>query len=104
MHPLTIHHSGRWGGTIRIYAENEDVQLTWTSKLDEAILFRQKSTQVFEATVVAREEFLTMGTSGGLGTSPLEDRPIAGMITCANPFGRCIIPTFVRALTIFCET
>lgn len=95
MLPLTIHHDGRFGGTTRLYAESEDVQLTWRSKLDEAIIFRQKSSQVFEASVVAREEFLTMGVSGSLHTYPPENRPIAGMITCANPFGKHTVLIFI---------
>ena len=101
MFPLAIHHDGRLGSTIRLYAESEDVQLTWTSKLNEAILFRQKSTQVFEASVVAREEFLTMGSGGSLHTYPPANRPITGMITCANPFGPPICFTFVSRHDLF---
>lgn len=88
MLPLIIHHDGRLGGTTRLYAESEDVQLTWKSKLDEAILFRQKSSQVFEVSVVAREEFITM--SRNLHTYPPENRPIAGSITCAIPFSKFV--------------
>lgn len=90
---LVIHHDSRLGGTTRLYAESEDVQLTWKSKLDEAVLFRQKSSQVFEASIVAREEFLTMGPS--LHTYPPENRPITGTITCANPFGKRIALTSI---------
>lgn len=103
MFPLAIHHDGRSGGTIRLYAESEDVQLTWASKLNEATLFRQKSTQVFEASVVAREEFLTMGASGSSHTYPPANRTTTGTITCANPFGTPIhLTESFRALT-FCS-
>lgn len=64
------------------------MELTWKSKLDEAILFRQKSSQVFEMSVVAREEFLATGGNGG------DNRAITGVITCANPFGKRIFLTF----------
>lgn len=93
MFPLAIYSDGRSGGTIRLYAENEDVQLTWKTKFDEAISFKQKSSQVFEASVVAKGESLTVGSSGGSHTYPPENQPIIGMITCATPFGRCVILT-----------
>jgi len=90
MLPLVIHHDGRLGGTTRLYAESEDVQSTWRSKLEEAILLRQKSSEVFEMNVVVREEFLTIG-GVNLDTYPPEDRPTTRTITCAAPFGRCVI-------------
>ena len=91
---LVIHHDGRLGGTIRLFAESEDVQSTWKSKLEEAILLRQRSSQVFEMTIVAREEFLTMG-GGDSNAYPPENWATAVTITCATPFGRrAILTTF----------
>lgn len=86
MLPLTIHHDSRFGGATRLYAESEDVQLTWKTKLEEAILLRQESSRVFEMSIVAREEFLTMG--GSSNVYPPENRSTARTITCATPFGR----------------
>ena len=95
MLPLAIHHDGRLGGTIRLYAESEDVQLTWKSKLDEAIQLRWKSSQVFEMSVLAREEFLTMGANGGQHTYPPQGNRInTEMITCASPFSTHIVLSF----------
>ena len=85
MFPLTIHHEGRFGGTTRLYAESEDVQLTWKTKLEEAILLRQKSSRVFEMSVIVTEEFLTMG--GSSNVYPPENRSTARTITSAAPFG-----------------
>jgi hypothetical protein len=86
MLPLVIHHDGRLGGTTRLFAESEDVQSTWKSKLEEAVLLRQKSSQVFEMSILAREEFLTTG--GGSS--------VRAPITSAAPFGRRIILITVR--------
>jgi len=96
MSPLVIHHDGRLGGTTRLFAESEDVQSTWKSKLEEAILLRQKSTRVFEMSILAREEFLTMGGGSSNTYSPLEDRFSARTITCAAPFGRHTILVTVQ--------
>ena len=85
MLPLTIHHDSRSRGTIRLYAESEEVQLTWKTKLEEAILLRQKSSRVFEIDVMATEEFLTMG--GSSNVYPPENRTTSRTITCATPFG-----------------
>lgn len=86
MLPLVISHDGRFGGTTRLFAESEDVQSTWKSKLEEATLLRQKSSRVFEMNVVAREEFLKMG-GGNSNTYPPGSRSTAGTINCATPFG-----------------
>ncbi|KAF9644084.1 hypothetical protein BDM02DRAFT_3190917 [Thelephora ganbajun] len=90
MHPLIIHHDARLGGTTRLFAESEDVRSTWKSKLEEAVLLRQKSSQVFEMSVVAREEFLTTGGRNP-NTYPPESRPTTRTITCATPFGKRIV-------------
>jgi hypothetical protein len=87
MLPLTVHHDGRLGGTTRLYAESEDVQSTWKLRLEESILLRQKSSQVFEMGVVATEEFLAAG--GTSNEHPPEARPTTRTITCAAPFGKC---------------
>lgn len=99
MLPLVIHHDGRLGGTTRLFAESEDVQSTWKSKLEEAVLLRQKSSRVFEMSILAREEFLTVGGKPSPNTdSPLEDRFSARTITCAAPFGmRVILMTLWRS-------
>ena len=86
MHPLIIHHDGRVGNTTRLYAESENVQLTWKAKLEEAIILRQKSSQVFERSIVVRENSLTVG--GTSNAYPPEDRPTTRTINCAAPFGR----------------
>ena len=91
MLPLIIHHDGRLGGTTRLFAESEDVQSTWKSKLEEAILLRRQSSRVFEVNVLAREEFLTIGGENS-DAYPHEDRSTARTINSATPFGRCIIP------------
>jgi len=96
MLPLVIHHDGRLGGTTRLFAESEDVQSTWKSKLEEAILHRQKSGRVFEMSILAREEFLTVGGKSSNTDSPLEDRFSARTITCAAPFGMRVILIIVR--------
>lgn len=84
--PFIIHHDGRLGGTTRLFAENESVQLTWKSKLEEATLLWRKSSQVFETSIVAREEFLVMVT-GNSNAYSHETRPSTRM-TCATPFGK----------------
>lgn len=86
MLPLIIHHDGRSKSTTRLYAESENVQSTWKTKLEEAILLRQKSSQVFEISIVMREESLTIG--GSSNAYPPENRPTTRTITCAAPFGR----------------
>jgi len=86
MFPLIIHHDGRSGGTTRLFAENEDVQSTWKSKLDEAIALRRESSRVFEVNIVAREEFLTIGAVNP-DMYPPEARPTTRTVTCATPFG-----------------
>ena len=93
MLPLIIHHDGRSRSTTRLYAESENVQLTWKTKLEEAILLRQKSTQVFEMSIVVREESLTIGASSNV--YPPENRPTTRTMTCAAPFGRyTVLVTF----------
>jgi len=91
MPPLVIYHDGRSGGMTRLFAESEDVQSTWKSKLEEAILLRQKSSRVFEMSILAREEFLTMGSGNSNASPPPENRSSARTITCATPFGKRII-------------
>lgn len=85
MLPLIINRDGRFRGSTRLYAENEEVQLTWKSQLEDAIAIRQESSQMFEMSIVVREEFLTMG--GSLNVYPPEDRTTTRTITCAAPFG-----------------
>lgn len=98
MSPLVVHHDGRSGGTIRLFAESEDVQSTWKSKLEEAILLRQKSSRVFEMSILAREEFLTMDSGNSNASPPPEIRSSVRTITCATPFGGPII-----LITIWCS-
>ena len=86
MLPLVIYHDGRSGCTTQLYAESENVQLTWKTKLEEAILLRQKSSQVFEMSIVVREESLTIG--GDSNAYPPENRPTTRTINCAAPFGK----------------
>ena len=93
MLPLSIHHDGRSKSTIRLYAESENVQLTWKTKLEEATLLRQKSSQVFEMSIVVREESLTIG--GSSNVYPPESRPSTRTITCAAPFGRHTVSVIV---------
>jgi hypothetical protein len=87
MLPLNLLHDGRLGGTTRLYAESEDIQSTWKSRLEESILLRQKSSQVFEMGVVVAEEFPTAG--GTSNEYAPEARPTTRTITCAAPFGKC---------------
>lgn len=96
MLPLVICHDGRFGGTTRLFAESEDVQSTWKSKLEEAVLLRQKSSRMFEVNIVAREEFLKMGGGNSI-TYPPENRSGAGTINCATPFGRTLFWQLVLA-------
>ena len=89
MLPLIIHHDGRSKTATRLYAESENVQSTWKTKLEEAILLRQKSSQVFEMSIVVREESLAIG--GSSNVYPPENRPTTRTMTCATPFGRYTI-------------
>jgi len=99
MLPLFIHNDGRSKSTTRLYAESENVRSTWTTKLEEAILLRQKSSQVFEMSIVVREESLTIG--GSSNVYPPENRPTTRTMTCAAPFGRHTVSVAFPVLDYF---
>jgi len=87
--PFTIAHEGRFCDSYTLYADNEETRAMWTSKLEEAIELRERSSRVLKIKVLNRESFL-MKTGVSSGYLP-ESRQLTKTINCATPFSRSLL-------------
>lgn len=96
VYPLTLHHNGRTGGPIILYAESAQARNEWKQKLDEALGLRkvvQESNKVFEVETLSADTFLVPSAVAGT-TSPSwnQDNAFTGKVTCSVPFSEHAAP------------
>lgn len=82
--PFTITHQGRLGGSYTLYADTEETRSMWKSKLEEAILLKRKTSQVFKMKILNRESFLMK--SGVPNRYLPQSRQLTRTINCITPF------------------
>ncbi|KIY49932.1 Dbl homology domain-containing protein, partial [Fistulina hepatica ATCC 64428] len=90
LYPFTLHHNGRLGGTVILYAESAQARTEWKQKLEEALGLRnivQESNKVFEVELLSTETFLVPSMSS-MNTTPAwgHEGSITGKVTCSVPF------------------
>ncbi|KAF5373356.1 hypothetical protein D9615_007361 [Tricholomella constricta] len=101
LYPFTIHHNGRFGGPIIMYAELSATRAEWRQKLEEAIGLRrvvQESNKVFEVETLSSHTFNVPPVGHGL--TPYDSSPITGKVTCSIPFNT---PDGRRLVAIGCS-
>ncbi|KAF8645045.1 hypothetical protein AX16_008106 [Volvariella volvacea WC 439] len=88
VYPCTIHHNGRTGGNIVLYAETNQAREEWKQKLEEAIGLRkvvQEANKVFEMETLSNHTFTLPPPS--LANTPWNDGSVfTGKVTCSVPF------------------
>ncbi|KAG6899149.1 hypothetical protein C0993_000239 [Termitomyces sp. T159_Od127] len=88
IYPLTLHYSGRNGGTYVLYAESFQGRTKWKQKLDDAFALRkmvQESHKVFQLRTLSAATFasnLLVATS----TARNQDNTSIRKVTCSVPF------------------
>jgi hypothetical protein len=88
--PCTIHHNGRLGGSIILYAESSQIRTEWKQKLQEAMGLRkvvQESNKVFEIETLSTDTFLLPSLLTGPNTPTWsQENSYTGKVTCSVPF------------------
>lgn len=101
VYPCTIHHNGRVGGLMTLYAETVAARMEWKAKLEEATGLRkvvQESNKVFEIETLSTDTFLVPSMLAGANTpSWNQENSFTGKVTCSVPFGTLISLPCVRA-------
>lgn len=90
VYPLTLHHNGRAGGPIILYAESAQARVEWKQKIEEALGLRrvvQESNKIFEVESLSSDTFLVPSPMAG-APSPAwnQDNAFTGRVTCSVPF------------------
>ena len=92
VYPLTLHHNGRAGGPIILYAESAQSRNEWKLKLEEALGLRkivQESNKIFEADSLSTDTFLVpLPTAGAPPPAWNQDNAYTGKVTCSVPFSK----------------
>ncbi|KAG5637846.1 hypothetical protein H0H81_002983 [Sphagnurus paluster] len=90
LYPFTIHHNGRFGGSITLHTTLDASRAEWQQKLVEATGLRkvvQESNKVFEMETLSLHTFFTPATDYSLPLSTRsETNPIPAKVTCSIPF------------------
>ena len=100
---MTLHHIGRIGGSVVLYAESAQSRNDWKAKIEEGLGIRkvvQESNKVFEIETLSSDTFMVQN-SLGVATSPPGwhgETPLTGKVTCSVPFSKLFEPHVVVSL------
>ncbi|KAJ6607005.1 hypothetical protein B0H10DRAFT_2073442 [Mycena sp. CBHHK59/15] len=89
VHPCTIHHNGRAGGSHILYAESAQIRADWKQKLEEALGLRrvvQESNKVFELETLSADTFLVPSLATPSTAPAYHENSLTGKVTCSVPF------------------
>ncbi|KAG6812340.1 hypothetical protein H0H92_003329 [Tricholoma furcatifolium] len=89
LYPFTIHHNGRNGGAIVLYADLSASRMEWRQKFEEAIGLRkvvQELNRVFEIETLSLHTFTVPPVGYALSPSTWNESNITGKVTCSIPF------------------
>ena len=89
--PLTLHHNGRAGGPIILYAESLQARQEWKAKIDEAVGLRkvvQESNKIFEVESLSADTFLVPSPTAAPSPAWNQDSSFTGRVTCSVPFSQ----------------
>lgn len=91
VYPITLHHTGRVGGAVILFAESAQSRTEWKTKLEEALGIRkvvQESNKVFEIETLSSETFIMPNTLAGPSSPPswTQENSYTGRVTCSVPF------------------
>ncbi|KAG6889068.1 hypothetical protein C0992_006497 [Termitomyces sp. T32_za158] len=90
VYPLTLHSSGRNGGTCVLYAESSRGRTKWKQKLDDAFALRkivQESNKVFQLRTLSAATFVSSSlVATATSTARNQDNAFITKVTCSVPF------------------